>query len=344
MDLKLSNQPLFGLDIKTDQRDIKSPVTSNSRNSHTDKLIVWYKTKVHWKQYNAQNVKCGRYTCIFSTNTSYLHEADAVVFHAWVVTRTSIKETPLRIHPDQVWVFFTLEPWANYRNQFPGENWNSVFNWTYTYERKSDFHASYGHLRRRQKLSTINWNQVMRLKTKKVLWFVSNCGGSSNRMQYVDELKKYIPVDIIGDCGRPNCTVDGKEDSCYRQYKFYLSFESNFCKDYVTEKFLKTFQNDRHIIPVVRGNGDYAKHYPKDTYLNTADFRSPKDLGAHLSYLDKNTSVYLDLLKTHAQYEKVPFKPNSCEMCISLHTLDQHRKSYPDISGWMDTCESRKDY
>ncbi|XP_046569602.1 glycoprotein 3-alpha-L-fucosyltransferase A-like [Haliotis rubra] len=251
---------------------------------------------------------------------------------------------PVRANPDQVWVFFSLEPWANYRNQFPRENWNSVFNWTYTYERKSDFHAEYGSLRRRQQLRKYDWNEVMSQKTKKVLWFVSNCGGTSNRMKYVEELKKYIPIDIFGRCGKGKCTVDGHDDKCYRKYKFYLSFESTFCKDYVTEKFFKTFQYNRHIIPVVRGNGDYAKHYPKDTFLNTADFRSPKDLAAHLLYLDRNSTAYLDLLTTHAQYEHVLFTKNSCEMCVNLHTLDQHRKSYPDISSWMDNCDSRKDY
>lgn len=35
-------------------------------------------------------------------------------------------------------------------------------------------------------------------KTKKVAWFVSNCGTLNKREDYVKELSKYIDVDIYG--------------------------------------------------------------------------------------------------------------------------------------------------
>ncbi|XP_067671524.1 3-galactosyl-N-acetylglucosaminide 4-alpha-L-fucosyltransferase FUT3-like [Haliotis asinina] len=316
----------------------------NKRKEHTHKLIVKHMIPKRNKHYNAHPVKCMNYTCIFSSNTSYIPEADAVIVDVFLLSRRQSKEIPVRSSPGQVWIFFAQEPWTNYRPRFPTKNWNSIFNWTLTYQRHSDFWAPYGLLRHQPGQKEPDWNKVMALKTKKVLWFASNCKTSSKREEYVDQLKKYIPIDIFGRCGKSdvNCTTGSKsdEDSCFAQYKFYLSFESTFCKDYVTEKFFKTFQRDRHIIPVVRGNGDYAKHYPKDTFLNTADFRSPKDLAAHLLYLDRNSTAYLNLLKTHAQYKYHSAGRKVCEMCIRLHRLGQHRQSYRDISGWMDTCDN----
>ncbi|XP_071105286.1 3-galactosyl-N-acetylglucosaminide 4-alpha-L-fucosyltransferase FUT3-like [Haliotis cracherodii] len=343
--------------LKTVQFDLTKPDTREHETSsirsnigkkgHPHKLLVWHMIPSRHKHYNAHHVKCKHYTCIFSSNTSYIPEADAVIVDVFLLSRHRSKEVPLRSSPDQVWILFAQEPWANYRSLFPAQNWNGIFNWTLTYQRHSDFWVPYGVLRYQRSQKQPDWNKLMKLKTKKVLWLVGNCKALSKREEYVEELKKYIPVDIVGRCGRSNvnCTSGNitDEDKCLEQYKFYLSFESTLCKDYVTEKFFKTFQRDRHIIPIVRGNGDYAKHYPKDTYLNTADFRSPKDLAAHLLYLDKNSTAYLDLLKTHALYRHHSAGRKICDMCISLHTLDQHRKSYPDISGWMDRCDNVTD-
>jgi len=50
-------------------------------------------------------------------------------------------------------------------------------------------------------------NEVLQTKTETSLaaWIVSNCDISS-RSKFVEELKKYIPVDIYGKCsGRPLC-------------------------------------------------------------------------------------------------------------------------------------------
>ena len=77
-------------------------------------------------------------------------------------------------------------------------------------------------------------------------WFVGNCDTKSKRELYVKELQKYIDVDIYGKCGSLKCPDNPKvydprmNKECYdmleQNYKFYLSFENIFCKDYVTEK------------------------------------------------------------------------------------------------------------
>ena len=60
-------------------------------------------------------------------------------------------------------------------------------------------------------------------------------------MKYVQELRKYINVDIYGRCGDIHyCDKDSEYEDCrartVRQYKFYLSFENSNCREYITEK------------------------------------------------------------------------------------------------------------
>lgn len=81
---------------------------------------------------------------------------------------------------------------------------------------------------------------VVRGKSKPVIWFVSNCRAKSGRLEYVKELSRHIGVDIYGKCGAFSCSR-GKD--CFRDivepdYFFYLSFENTLCDDYVTEKLM----------------------------------------------------------------------------------------------------------
>ena len=83
-----------------------------------------------------------------------------------------------------------------------------------------------------------------------IAWFVSHCNDFNGRMKYVLWLKKYIRVDIIGDCGPKSCGKNKNmghqyslhEDPCFKMvnknYRFYIAFENALCKDYVTEKVI----------------------------------------------------------------------------------------------------------
>jgi alpha-1,3-fucosyltransferase len=59
-------------------------------------------------------------------------------------------------------------------------------------------------------------------------------------------------------------------------YKFYLAAENSLCPDYVTEKFYRGFLND--VVQVVYGGADYSHYAPPHSYINIADFKSPKAL------------------------------------------------------------------
>ena len=78
--------------------------------------------------------------------------------------------------------------------------------------------------------------------------FVSNCNaaGAAKRLSMMQELSKYIPLHSYGGCmnNKKEPAMEGckpNDRPCNKQkvlqrYKFYLSFENDIIKDYVSEK------------------------------------------------------------------------------------------------------------
>ena len=132
------------------------------------------------------------------------------------------------------------------------------------------------------------------------------------------------------------------------KYKYYLSFESSFCKDYITEKFYKTLITD--LVPIARGGADYASIIPKKWYINTADYASPKDLAAYLHSLDKNPEKYASYFKDRNLYKRKVFYGvrwvNAwCDLCEKLQNPNKYKNVYHNISDWWGEkhCHNPKD-
>ncbi len=107
-------------------------------------------------------------------------------------------------------------------------------------------------------------------RVKFVSAMISNCNDKSSRLDYINELSKYIPIDIYGKCGKPcpKMFSNGSAGECREilanEYLFFLSFENSFCKEYITEKFFSILPYDT--IPVVLGGGDY-EYYVDQFYI-----------------------------------------------------------------------------
>lgn len=180
-----------------------------------------------------QDQECPVQHCTVTDDRRAGKTADAVMFH-------HSPSKPWTTRPiNQIWILFLLE--SPYHT--PGlSSFNNVFNWTATYRHDSVIVAPY------EKMVPFDPNVVTIKqdknyatgKTKKVAWFVSNCGARNGRRQYADELGKHIQVDIYGACGPFKCPRHNSE-TCFKMldkdYKFYLSFENSNCRDYITEKF-----------------------------------------------------------------------------------------------------------
>uniref|UniRef100_A0A2C9KT84 Fucosyltransferase n=1 Tax=Biomphalaria glabrata TaxID=6526 RepID=A0A2C9KT84_BIOGL len=179
----------------------------------------------------------------------------------------------------------------------------SKFNLTLTYQLDASYPLVFGQLRRR-KLPEKAYDKIYQGKTNHTAWFVSHCTTWSKREIYVKRMRKLIPVDIYGGCSDRKCGVIHYRTSdnslCLpmlsKQYKFYLAFENSFCKDYISEKFFKLFQ-EVDVIPVVRGGFDYKKYLPSGIFVDASDFKTPEDLAKYLLQLGSNQKEYVKMLK-----------------------------------------------
>ncbi len=115
-----------------------------------------------------------------------------------------------------------------------------------------------------------------------VSWFASHCPTHSQQEDYVKELANFVQVDIYGKCGTMECLprISQRCESLLDDYKFYLAAENSLCPDYVSEKFYRALTND--LVPIVYGVADYTDYAPPHSFINMADFASPKDLAAFI--------------------------------------------------------------
>ncbi|KAF5288959.1 hypothetical protein FQA39_LY03838 [Lamprigera yunnana] len=172
-------------------------------------------------------------------------------------------------------------------------------------------------------------------KTKKVAWFVSNCGANNERLAYAHELGNYISVDIYGACGTLACPQT--DSRCFemleRDYKFYLAFENSNCRDYITEKFYINGLG-RAVLPIVMGAWleDYEQSAPERSYIHVDDFGNPKELAAYLHQLDKDDELYNSYFKWKGTGEFI----NTyfwCRLCAMMHAPLTPRY-YEDVDEW----------
>ena len=248
----------------------------------------------------------------------------------------------------QVWVFHTDEtPFhSNWRQV---SSYPDLFDYTMSYRSNhSRFPLPYGQIIQNQEENNMSLENVFENKTKDVLWFNSNCDSRSQRMRYVDEMKKYINVDIYGKCGHLKCgeALVLFNDQCHRnltkQYKFYLAFENSICNEYVTEKTFHIFQHQMPIVPVVRSTPDVKHLVPNGTFINTRDFKSPKALAKFLRNLGKDRKQYMTYLRNIRQYSSISqvelLQRNMCDLCDMLHK-PYIRPNPVNIATWINAVQ-----
>lgn len=317
------------------------------RNKTKWKKILLYNGIHNWKPLRVGRESflldnCPVDTCEVTIDRSQADSSDAILFRDHIGQYADVAARPA----GQVWILYLLE--CPYHTQsFPFKN---LFNWTATYRHDSDIVAPYEKFVPYEKTAKIRAKPRRNYaanKTKKVAWFVSNCAAQNGRMDYGEQLSRYIEVDIYGACGRHQCPR-ANTDKCFellnKDYKFYLSFENSNCKDYITEKFfVNGLGND--VIPIVMGarKQDYERAAPPHSYIHVEDFASPKELAEYLHLLDRNDTLYNEyfLWKGTGELVNTYFW---CRICALLH--DTHpSKVYEDINAWWrgpDTCVSRR--
>ncbi|XP_067660569.1 alpha-(1,3)-fucosyltransferase C-like [Haliotis asinina] len=330
----------------TDVVNMDIPFTNRSLVHNTlngTKLIVIDRPPIWMKWALKGHMELCRYgNCLLSSNASLRTDANAVLFNG-----ISMPPTPPSRTLGQVWVIYAWESPCHLPKTAYKPEWKRELNWTMTYKTDSDLFSPVGMfvpvLKPHSYHHLLN---IVQRKTKAVAWFVSNCKAESKRMVYVKRLQKIIDVDIFGKCGPVKCPKS--EPKCLnmlQNYMFYLSFENSFCKDYITEKLYKVF--NEVCVPVVRGGADYKHLVPNGTYINAANFASPEALGRHLKWLMSNTSAYMDILMHKEQYRTLDSRHGKhmalCELCYQLNNPGAGRSTRAAVDKWRKECHAPTD-
>ncbi|CAF2504501.1 unnamed protein product [Rotaria sp. Silwood2] len=282
--------------------------------------------------------------CQWSCDNRKLPEADAIIFHAYDIQYYQA-QVPKRSETknNAIWILWSDEPpsMLDYTlfDQYK-------FNWTISYKLNSEVSlGSYGLFSKRKiPLSNVDYDrwieQQFNDRSKGVLWFVSNCN-SKQRLEYYHNLsrQKLISVEGYGRC------VDyypmhfcGAGSQCEHDYmskfKFYLSFESTTCRDYITEKFFKAFYHG--LIPIVYGpdRNDYNQLAPADSYIHITDVdKDMNKLAKYLQEIHSNYNLYSKYHQWRKNYEviidgRALERIRMCELCERLSKTRQDDVTY----------------
>lgn len=298
--------------------------------------VIFLYNKPDWfnvDMFNTVLQECKFNNCRLTKDKSQLEEASAVLFYFPFDPEDMVAPpvTPAERNPDQAWIFLSVEPPPIYFVQaWNSPKWSNVFNWSMTYRFDADIFSPYGSLFLNKNVPVKDYSAIFTKKNKMAVLVASNCITQSKRELFVEKLQNLgVDVDVFGRCGK---TLDLRLNETLSQYKYYLSFENAFCRDYVTEKFFDRYNND--LILVVRGGANYHELLPNGTFVNTADFDSVEDLAKYLKYLASDKENYIDFLRRKDAYissgPSWPFawRNRFCNLCYKVNNFEKFRKSY----------------
>jgi alpha-1,3-fucosyltransferase len=277
--------------------------------------------------------KCPIGNCLISTNKSLMSSSDLVIFN--LNDKDSIK-LPKRIHLSQFWAYFLFEPFD--QTNFKSKNLD-LFNWSSTYMSDSTFFSFYYRNLNMVWNDNINGSYSFKqsvMKKAKIATIINECSHYRDHLIYLNELKKYIQVDVYGKCGKFNdCQEDSinnySNDKCLeylsKNYKYYFSFENNVCDNYVTDQFFDILKYD--LVPIIFKSFDHDNYVPNNAFINANQYSTAKSLADYILYLESNLTAYLN----HFKWKKyVEFRDNKkylnglhsilCDMCIKLNLND----------------------
>jgi hypothetical protein len=242
--------------------------------------------------------------CRITTDPRAFEAAAAVVFHV-----PSLHRLPARKPRGQLWVAWSLESVANYP-QLRDPEFMRWFDLTMTYRQDSNIVAGYT----AYYSNAANLARALRTpprpksREKLAVLLISGDLHRSGRVECAAELMRYLDVHSYGrvlqnrrlsqDEGRPT-----KLD-LIANYKFTLAFENVIDEDYVTEKFFDPLVAGS--VPVYLGAPNVEAFAPGEhCFINTADFREPKELAEYLLYLQENDAAY----EAYFAWKERPFRP-----------------------------------
>lgn len=256
---------------------------------------------------------------------------------------------------NEIWLL-----WIDEANRQLNQLNRYAFNWTLSFRRDSEISiGTYGLLINRSSIgpsenesNSLNFSAQIeeeistnfRFRSRTALWFVSNCE-PKRRLEFYDQLKKFYPVRSFGLCVPPSEKPCAKSKPCEENQSllsmFYLAFESQTCRDYVTEKFWRSLFYG--MIPIVLGprKESYLDlSIPKSAFIHVDDFSSAEDLAKYLTQISTDYSLYRRFFAWKKNHE-IFYRPEDlepirmCELCMRLNLQPfNERRFYGDLHRW----------
>ena len=298
--------------------------------------------------------QCEYSNCVMSFKESDVNKSDAVILDMKRTRNTRNQSLSYMQNQGQIWIWSQLER-PTYYDEFSTPEFRSrirgFFNWTMTYSKRSDIYLPYGILKEKnQAFVKRDYLEIAQKKTRDALWVSSHCNTPGKRENYIDILKSYVNVDVLGKCGEKwNCgrRHDHDRDNCFdilnTTYRFYFAFENGLCQEYITEKFFDNFDYDTLVVSRGDVPGSRAINISNNAYINAGDYTSAHKLGEYLRKLSNDSNLYAEMLEVKDRYYvmryKEVYKEAMCTVCKRLNNVDKYRYVYEDIHQWMETNE-----
>ena len=205
-------------------------------------ILIWNNFYDHYMINPFDVNKCPVQNCKLTSNRSMLENSEFVFVHMPQLGN-KFEKLPKFRPTFQRWIFGIYESPINSKDF---SKYKNFFNLTSTYSLESDF-PSFDNFYWQKNFTHQESTDFTIGKVKLAFALISNCQKiytTSLRLDYIDELKRYIPVEVYGRCGI-KCPDPENESDCrsmlYQKYKFVLSFENSICLKqfyYVIFKFI----------------------------------------------------------------------------------------------------------
>ena len=125
------------------------------------------------------------------------------------------------------------------------------------------------------------------------IFIARNCASKSKREDLVRFLMRHLPIDSVSSClNNVHMTPSEKKDKgkMMRRYAFYLAFENEITKDYITEKLWWTFSAG--VLPIYFGAPNANDHVPEHSMVNVHDYPDRIKLVEHLKQILNDEALY----------------------------------------------------
>lgn len=310
-----------------------------------------YKNKDYLSERNKLYLKeCPYKNCIFTCDKKIVNDANALIFSQKDLEKKL--KIDKKILPNlldelidrerQIWIL-----WNDEANEVSRNLDEFYFNWTISYRIDSEvsdcaYGCKYGIEKKKEQEFISKVRREFLFRKNSAIWFVSNCDPRF-RISFAKSLKKHFPVKAFGNCGslldyeyflriinyiisdRCNPNTECEKEQLLGN-KFYLSFESKNCSNYLTEKVWKMLHIG--IIPVViqPSKDFYELNLPPNSFIHAQDFDfNAIKLADYLRFVANDFNTYYSYLKWKLNFQVVFSSDQSekrrlCELCTRLNT------------------------